>query len=52
VINAIVDALRHLGVDDVPIPASPMRVWEAIAAARAGGGAPTTTTTDTPGGAA
>jgi carbon-monoxide dehydrogenase large subunit len=33
VINAIVDALRPLGVTDVPMPASPMRVWESIQAA-------------------
>jgi carbon-monoxide dehydrogenase large subunit len=30
VINAIVDALGHLGVTDVPMPASPQRVWAAI----------------------
>jgi len=30
VINAIVDALSHLGVTDVPIPATPERVWRAI----------------------
>ena len=34
VINAIVDALAPLGVTDVPMPASPMRVWEAIAGPR------------------
>ncbi|MGI9260239.1 MAG: xanthine dehydrogenase family protein molybdopterin-binding subunit, partial [Gammaproteobacteria bacterium] len=34
VINAIVDALRDLGVDDVEIPATPYRVWQAIQAAR------------------
>lgn len=33
VINAIVDALSHLGVRDIPMPASPQRVWEAIQAA-------------------
>jgi aerobic carbon-monoxide dehydrogenase large subunit len=36
VVNAVVDALRHLGVDDVPMPASPRNVWQAIQAA--GGG--------------
>jgi carbon-monoxide dehydrogenase large subunit len=30
VINAIVDALSHLGVRDVPMPATPERVWRAI----------------------
>ena len=35
VINAIVDALSHLGVRDVPMPASPNRVWAAIQTARA-----------------
>jgi len=30
VINAIVDALAHLGVRDVPRPATPERVWRAI----------------------
>jgi carbon-monoxide dehydrogenase large subunit len=38
VINAIVDALAHLGVTDVVMPASPNRVWETIQAARAEGG--------------
>jgi carbon-monoxide dehydrogenase large subunit len=30
VINAIVDALRGLGVRDIPMPASPFNVWRAI----------------------
>jgi aerobic carbon-monoxide dehydrogenase large subunit len=30
VINAVVDALRHLGVDEVPMPASPQNVWRAL----------------------
>jgi aerobic carbon-monoxide dehydrogenase large subunit len=33
VLNAVVDALRHLGVDDVPMPCTPERVWRAIQAA-------------------
>jgi carbon-monoxide dehydrogenase large subunit len=33
VINAIVDALSGLGVTDVPMPASPLNVWNAISAA-------------------
>jgi carbon-monoxide dehydrogenase large subunit len=34
VINAILDALRPLGVSDLSMPASPMRVWQAIETAR------------------
>ncbi|MFD9893118.1 xanthine dehydrogenase family protein molybdopterin-binding subunit [Amycolatopsis sp. NPDC059027] len=30
VVNAVVDAVRHLGVTDVEMPMSPMRVWSAI----------------------
>ncbi|HEY4164346.1 MAG TPA: molybdopterin cofactor-binding domain-containing protein, partial [Dongiaceae bacterium] len=33
VINAVLDALRPLGVEDITMPASPHRVWEAIQAA-------------------
>jgi carbon-monoxide dehydrogenase large subunit len=36
VMNAVVDALRHLGVDDVPLPASPQNVWRALQQARGG----------------
>ncbi len=36
VINAVVDALSHLGVRDVEMPASPENVWKAIR--NAGGG--------------
>ena len=35
VINAIVDALRPLGVTDIAMPATPERVWQALRAARA-----------------
>jgi aerobic carbon-monoxide dehydrogenase large subunit len=35
VINAVVDALRPMGVDDVRMPASPRNVWDAIQAASA-----------------
>ncbi|MEV0225472.1 molybdopterin cofactor-binding domain-containing protein, partial [Streptomyces sp. NPDC050704] len=35
VVNAIVDALRPLGVHDVAMPCSPGRVWEALQSARA-----------------
>jgi aerobic carbon-monoxide dehydrogenase large subunit len=37
VINAVVDALRPLGVTDISMPASPRKVWEAIEAARSTG---------------
>lgn len=30
VANALVDALRHLGVRDVPMPATPPRLWRLI----------------------
>ncbi|MFD2418512.1 xanthine dehydrogenase family protein molybdopterin-binding subunit [Amycolatopsis pigmentata] len=30
VVNAVVDAIRHHGVNDVEMPCSPMRVWTAI----------------------
>ena len=33
--NAVVDALAHLGVQHLDMPASPQRVWETIAAASA-----------------
>jgi carbon-monoxide dehydrogenase large subunit len=33
VVNAIVDALAHLGVEHIEMPATPARVWEAIRAA-------------------
>jgi carbon-monoxide dehydrogenase large subunit len=41
VVNSVIDAVRHLGVRDVPMPCTPMRVWSAIQAAA----------TDTSGGA-
>ena len=34
VINAVVDALSHLGVTDVARPATPERVWNAIQEAK------------------
>jgi aerobic carbon-monoxide dehydrogenase large subunit len=33
VVNAVLDALAPLGVTDIPIPMTPMRVWRAIRAA-------------------
>jgi aerobic carbon-monoxide dehydrogenase large subunit len=35
VINAILDALRPLGVKHIDMPATPLRVWEAVRAAKA-----------------
>ncbi|HET6500732.1 MAG TPA: xanthine dehydrogenase family protein molybdopterin-binding subunit [Amycolatopsis sp.] len=35
--NAVVDALKHLGVRHVDMPASPLRVWQAIQNAHDGG---------------
>lgn len=34
IVAAILDALAPLGVRDVPMPATPLRVWQAIQAAR------------------
>ncbi len=34
VVNAIVDALRPLGVRDITMPCTPQRVWRAIQTAR------------------
>ncbi len=39
VVNAIVDALRPMGIDDVEMPCTPERVWRAIHVARDGGSA-------------
>jgi carbon-monoxide dehydrogenase large subunit len=37
VMNAVVDALAAFGIKDFEMPASPMRVWQVIQAARAKG---------------
>src|SRR5215470_8295013 len=37
VVNAVVDAVRHLGVTDIRMPCTPERVWRAINQGRAGG---------------
>jgi aerobic carbon-monoxide dehydrogenase large subunit len=34
--NAVIDALRHLGVRHIDMPCTPQRVWRAIEAARSG----------------
>ncbi|OJY37475.1 xanthine dehydrogenase family protein molybdopterin-binding subunit [Pseudonocardia sp. 73-21] len=45
--SAVVDAVSHLGVRHIDMPASPLRVWEAIEAARSEGGAPIDTARST-----
>jgi carbon-monoxide dehydrogenase large subunit len=37
VANAVVDALWHLGIDEINMPMTPMKVWRAIRNARASG---------------
>ncbi|MFZ5846591.1 MAG: xanthine dehydrogenase family protein molybdopterin-binding subunit [Actinomycetota bacterium] len=41
VVNAVVDALRPFGVDDVRMPCTPERIWKAIHDRGAGGDEPT-----------
>ncbi len=38
VVNAVVDALSHLGVEDMAMPVTPERVWRSIGAAAPGTG--------------
>jgi carbon-monoxide dehydrogenase large subunit len=40
VVNAVIDAVAHLGVTHVDMPATPQRVWRAIRDATAGGQQP------------
>ena len=37
VVNAVVDAVRHLGVNDIAMPCTPERVWRAINQGGSGG---------------
>lgn len=37
VVNAVVDAVRHLGVNDIQMPCTPERVWKAINSGGSGG---------------
>ena len=37
--SAVIDALSHLGVRHIDMPLTPLRVWEAIEAARSAGAA-------------
>jgi carbon-monoxide dehydrogenase large subunit len=39
VLNAVIDAVSHLGVTSIDKPATPERVWRAIRDAQAKGGA-------------
>ncbi len=39
VINAVIDALSPLGIDRIEMPATPLRVWQAISHARSGAAA-------------
>jgi aerobic carbon-monoxide dehydrogenase large subunit len=41
VVNAVVDAIRHLGINDIQMPCTPARVWAAIQSAGADGAQPT-----------
>lgn len=41
VINAVIDALSPLGVDHIDMPATPLRVWQAITRARSAAAAQT-----------
>jgi carbon-monoxide dehydrogenase large subunit len=43
VVNAVIDALRPLGVEYIDMPLTPMRVWEAIQAAQGQGAGPPVT---------
>jgi aerobic carbon-monoxide dehydrogenase large subunit len=42
VVNAVVDALAPMGIDNIGMPVSPERVWRAIQEAQQGSGATTT----------
>ncbi|NIJ13193.1 carbon-monoxide dehydrogenase large subunit [Saccharomonospora amisosensis] len=40
VVNAVVDAVRHFGVNDIEMPLTPMRVWKAIRTGEKAAGGP------------
>ncbi|MFC4001362.1 xanthine dehydrogenase family protein molybdopterin-binding subunit [Prauserella oleivorans] len=40
VVNAVIDAVRHYGVNDIEMPLTPMRVWRAIHAGDKAAGGP------------
>jgi carbon-monoxide dehydrogenase large subunit len=39
--DAVVDAVRHLGINDIQMPCTPERVWKAISNSGGGGADPT-----------
>ncbi|PJJ56999.1 carbon-monoxide dehydrogenase large subunit [Mumia flava] len=39
IVNGVIDAVRHLGVDDIVMPCSPAKVWAALQGADKGRGA-------------
>ncbi|MEJ7833240.1 MAG: xanthine dehydrogenase family protein molybdopterin-binding subunit [Nocardioides sp.] len=41
VVNAVVDAIRHLGINDIQMPCTPERVWKAINSSSPKGDEPT-----------
>jgi carbon-monoxide dehydrogenase large subunit len=43
IVNAVIDALRPVGVDYIDMPLTPMRVWQAIQEARGAGPGPRAT---------
>ncbi len=44
VVNAVVDAVRHLGINDIEMPCSPHRIWTALQTASSGADTPRTKT--------
>ncbi|RSD23807.1 xanthine dehydrogenase family protein molybdopterin-binding subunit [Amycolatopsis eburnea] len=40
VVNAVIDAVRHFGVNDIEMPLTPMRVWHAMRHGTTGAGGP------------
>jgi carbon-monoxide dehydrogenase large subunit len=47
VVNAVLDAVRHLGVTDIDMPCAPQRVWRAVQAARGAAKSTSEHTTET-----
>ncbi|HEX2300535.1 MAG TPA: xanthine dehydrogenase family protein molybdopterin-binding subunit, partial [Pseudonocardiaceae bacterium] len=47
VVNAVIDAVRHLGVGDIEMPCSPQRVWRAVQSARGAAKSTSEHTTET-----
>lgn len=39
IVNGVIDAVRHLGVNDILMPCTPSRVWNALQDAKTNGGA-------------